>query len=248
MTIELPVQWGDQDAFGHVNNTVYFRWYESARIAYLERLAMADQNSAIGLGPILAAIGSNYRRQVRFPDRVIIGSRVTRIGRTSFTMEHAVWSTAQAALVADGHSTVVVFDYAAHREARSTDRRPGHDRRARRARAVRILIRSAPFSRRGWPEFRVGCKEHHPMSKPQSTVPRVADKLNEPVSRHMRHELACLEADQTVGDALAMIRQQPPSRPDSLFLRRRPATAAGRRVARRAGCCSARRSSGFPRS
>ena len=114
VTIELPVQWGDQDAFGHVNNTVYFRWYESARIAYLERLAMADKNSSLGLGPILAAIGSNYRRQVRFPDRVLIGSRVARIGRTSIAMEHAVWSTAQRAIVADGHATIVVFDYAAH--------------------------------------------------------------------------------------------------------------------------------------
>ncbi len=116
VSIELPVQWGDQDAFGHVNNTVYFRWYESARIAYLERLEMADQHSAIGLGPILAAIGSNYRRQVRWPDRVIVAARVTRIGRTSITMEHAVWSTAQQAVVADGHSTVVVFDYVAHQK------------------------------------------------------------------------------------------------------------------------------------
>jgi acyl-CoA thioester hydrolase len=116
VSIELPVQWGDQDAFGHVNNTVYFRWYESARIAYLERLAMADQTSSLGLGPILAAIGSNYRRQLRFPDRVIIGSRVTRIGRTSINMEHAVWSTVQKAIVADGHSTIVVFDYALHQK------------------------------------------------------------------------------------------------------------------------------------
>jgi acyl-CoA thioester hydrolase len=116
VSIELPVQWGDQDAFGHVNNTVYFRWFESARIAYLERLEMADQHSAIGLGPILAAIGCNYRHQVRYPDRMIIGSRVTRIGRTSIAMEHGVWSTGQQALVADGHSTIVVFDYVAHQK------------------------------------------------------------------------------------------------------------------------------------
>ena len=116
VVLVVPVQWGDQDAFGHVNNTVYFRWYESARIAYLERLEMADKHSALGLGPILAAIGSNYRRQVRWPDRVVVGTRVTRIGRTSLVMEHAVWSTAQQAIVADGHSTVVVFDYVAHQK------------------------------------------------------------------------------------------------------------------------------------
>jgi acyl-CoA thioester hydrolase len=47
---------------------------------------------------------------------VIVAARVTRIGRTSITMEHAVWSTAQQAIVADGHSTVVVFDYVAHQK------------------------------------------------------------------------------------------------------------------------------------
>jgi acyl-CoA thioester hydrolase len=113
--IELPVQWGDQDAFGHVNNTIYFRWYESARIAYLERLGIGDKNSATGLGPILAAIGCDYRRQVKYPDRVRIGSRIIRIGRTSMTMEHKVWSSAQHAVVADGHSTIVAFDYAANK-------------------------------------------------------------------------------------------------------------------------------------
>ncbi len=113
VSLELPVQWGDQDAFGHVNNTVYFRWYESARIVYLERLGIGDQNSPGGLGPILAAIGCNFRRQVKFPDRVLIVARITRIGRTSMTMEYRVWSTAQQAVVADGHSTIVAFDYAA---------------------------------------------------------------------------------------------------------------------------------------
>jgi len=109
--IAMPVQWGDQDAFGHVNNTIYFRWFESVRIAYLERLGMAEKTSADAIGPILAAIGCNYRRQLRYPDTVQLGARVKRLGRTSMVMEHAVWSTAQSALAADGESTVVVFDY-----------------------------------------------------------------------------------------------------------------------------------------
>ena len=42
VTIELPVQWGDMDSFGHVNNVVYLRWFESARIAYGNRIGLAD--------------------------------------------------------------------------------------------------------------------------------------------------------------------------------------------------------------
>ncbi len=113
--IQLPVQWGDQDAFGHVNNTVYFRWFESARIAYLERVGLAKKTSGESLGPILAAIGCNYRRQLRYPDTVLVGTRATRMGRTSIALEHKLWSVSQQAIAADGQSTLVVFDYAADR-------------------------------------------------------------------------------------------------------------------------------------
>jgi len=84
--IRLPVQWGDQDAFGHVNNIIYFRWFESARIAYLERIGLGEKHegkadSGENIGPILAAIGCNYRKQVKYPDTVIVGARIVRIGR-----------------------------------------------------------------------------------------------------------------------------------------------------------------------
>src|SRR5438552_19175865 len=86
--LTLPILWGDQDAFGHVNNTVYFRWFESGRIAYLERINMAHRTSGNEVGPILAAIGCNYRRQLTYPDTVHGGTRVARIGRTSMVIAH----------------------------------------------------------------------------------------------------------------------------------------------------------------
>jgi acyl-CoA thioester hydrolase len=115
IVVSWPVQWGDQDAFGHVNNTVYFRWVETARIKYLERIEPLNAAADPSLEPILAAISCNYRHQVKYPDTVQIAIRVTRIGRSSVTMEHKLWSDAQQAVVADGHSTVVTFDYAANR-------------------------------------------------------------------------------------------------------------------------------------
>ena len=115
VVISWPVQWGDQDLFGHVNNTVYFRWYESARIAYLDRIGVSEMMNRDRVGPILAAISCNYRRQLNFPDTVEIGSRITRIGRSSATMTHAIWSREQRVLVADGESTIVMFDYQAQR-------------------------------------------------------------------------------------------------------------------------------------
>lgn len=107
----LPVQWGDQDAFQHVNNKVYLRWCESGRIAYLLQTGLDGPSEQNPIGPILAAIQCNFRRPVTYPDNVRIGTRVTRLGRSSVTMEHVIVSESQQAVVADASSTLVVFDY-----------------------------------------------------------------------------------------------------------------------------------------
>ncbi len=110
--LTLAVQWGDQDAMQHVNNVVYFRWCESARIAYFGKIGLADRRSAEHVGPILASIKCDFRRQLNFPDTIRIGARIARIGRTSLTMTHRVESQSQRAIVAEAESTMVVFDYA----------------------------------------------------------------------------------------------------------------------------------------
>ena len=121
LIITLPVQWGDMDAFAHVNNTVPIRWFESARIAYLEQSGMSHLMDASGLGPILAAISCDYRRQLVYPDTVDVAARVSRIGRSSMTMDHAVYSHSQSAIAAEGTSTVVIFDYSTNRPTRMPD-------------------------------------------------------------------------------------------------------------------------------
>lgn len=73
VVIEVPVQWGDQDTFGHVNNVVYLRWLESSRIAYMRRVGLFESLEAERIGPILASIKCDYRRQVTFPDTVAVG-------------------------------------------------------------------------------------------------------------------------------------------------------------------------------
>jgi acyl-CoA thioester hydrolase len=115
VVIAVPVQWGDQDAFAHVNNVVYFRWFESARIAYFRRIGLIAERDAENLGPILAASSCDYRRSIAFPDTVRVGIRATRIGRTSIGLEHRIVSEEQKALAAEGTSTTVFYDYAAGR-------------------------------------------------------------------------------------------------------------------------------------
>ena len=118
VVLRLAVQWGDMDAFQHVNNTVFFRWFESARIDYTSRLGFEEMIRSKKVGPILASMSCNFRRQVRYPDHVVIGARVARFGNSSFLMEHAIASEGQGVVVADGSSTLVLFDYAANLSVR----------------------------------------------------------------------------------------------------------------------------------
>ncbi len=121
VSVTLPLQWGDQDAFGHVNNTVPIRWFETARIAYIEHSNMDEMMKAGGIGPILASVTCNYRRQLHYPDRVTIGARIAKVGRSSMVLDHVVYSEKLDAAAADGTSTIVIFDYDANRPTRIPD-------------------------------------------------------------------------------------------------------------------------------
>lgn len=121
IVISLPLQWGDQDAFGHVNNTVPIRWFESARIAYIEHERMGDLLMQGEVKPILASVHCDYRLQLRHPDTVLVSARVSRLGGASMTMEHAVYSLQQEAVAATGSSVVVAFNYQRNRPQRIAD-------------------------------------------------------------------------------------------------------------------------------
>jgi acyl-CoA thioester hydrolase len=114
LVLTWPVQWGDQDAFGHVNNVVYFRWMESARIEYFRGCNLGTIDNS-GVGPILASIKCDFRRQLKFPDSLLISGSIVSIGRTSMKMVHRVYSHSQQAIAAEGDSVLVFFDYRSQR-------------------------------------------------------------------------------------------------------------------------------------
>jgi len=111
VVISLAAEWGDQDIFAHVNNTVYLKWCETARVVYLEQIEMWQMIRDEGKGPILAALSCNYLHPVTFPDTVQIGARVSKIGNSSFRMEHAVVSLKQNVVVADSSTVLVFLEY-----------------------------------------------------------------------------------------------------------------------------------------
>ncbi len=117
VVVSIPVQWGEMDYFRHVNNTVFFRYFESARIAYLDRIGFREERAEGGLGPILASTHARFRRPLTYPDTVRVGARSTEVGEDRFVMEYRLVSEAQAAVAAEGGGVLVSFDYAAGRKA-----------------------------------------------------------------------------------------------------------------------------------
>ncbi len=115
--IEIPVAWGDMDAFQHVNNVAYFRYFESARILYAEELGLHRMKDETGIGPILGSTSCKYRLPLTYPDTVSVGAKITDIAEDRFTMKYVVVSHKHQKIAAEGDGVIVMYNY---REGKKT--------------------------------------------------------------------------------------------------------------------------------
>ena len=101
-----PIHWGEMDAFNHLNNVVYYRYAESARIGYLQALGMFDGSMVT----VLAQSSCQYLRPVTYPDTLLLGVRCQRLGNTSIVIEYSYYSCAQEVIVATAEAVIVRLD------------------------------------------------------------------------------------------------------------------------------------------
>jgi acyl-CoA thioester hydrolase len=111
VAIRIPVQWGEMDAYGHVNNTVFFRYFESARIEFLDRCRFLEAYEREKVGAILHSTSCRFRRPLFYPDTALIGTRASQVDDDRFTMEYVIASESENAVIAEGTGIVVSFDY-----------------------------------------------------------------------------------------------------------------------------------------
>ena len=112
IVLEFPVQWGDMDAYQHVNNLVYLRYFESARVELLLQCGLEESKEQDQIGAILRDTRCRYRIALTYPDTVLVGGRVTTIDDDRFAMEYRVASKQHGKVAAEGAATVVCVDYA----------------------------------------------------------------------------------------------------------------------------------------
>ena len=117
VVIDIPVAWGEMDSLRHVNNIVYFRYFESARIAYFEKLRFWEFMNQTGVGPILASIQCKFKIPLTYPDTVSVGTRIPSMEQDRFVMEYRAVSHKSQAIAAEGEGVVVSYNY---RESKKT--------------------------------------------------------------------------------------------------------------------------------
>ena len=121
VVVEQAVLWGEMDSYRHVNNVVYFRYFENARLEYFRKLDWFHFEEETGVGPILAATQARFRKPLTYPDRIMIGARTLSLAEDRFTMGLVVVSERLQSVAAEGEGTIVTFNYAAGKKAAIPD-------------------------------------------------------------------------------------------------------------------------------
>ena len=114
----IPIRWGDMDAMGHVNNTVYFRYMEQARISWFDAL-VPEKAAWKDTGIVIANASCNFKLPLNYPGTVEVQLRVDPPGGSSVGTFYEL--RMNDALCADGAATVVFIDMRRQKPVRIPD-------------------------------------------------------------------------------------------------------------------------------
>ncbi|BCN26679.1 acyl-CoA thioesterase [Vibrio alfacsensis] len=108
---EINVAWGEMDALQHVNNAVYFRYFETARLEYFKKINLLVDIQTSQIGPVLSETQCRYKLPVTYPDTLLIGSRVIDMQEDRITMEYQLLSKKWGKIATIATATGVMFDF-----------------------------------------------------------------------------------------------------------------------------------------
>lgn len=118
-TLSMPLRWGDMDAYGHANNTVYFRFFEEARITWLASLSLGAEGEPEG--PVIIKTSATFLKELSHPATVEVRTYADKAGNTSLDTYHTLTDVQSGALYAEGYAKIVWFDRESRKSARLPD-------------------------------------------------------------------------------------------------------------------------------
>ncbi|SHI80652.1 (3S)-malyl-CoA thioesterase [Roseomonas rosea] len=107
--LEIPTRWGDNDAYAHLNNVVYYSFFDTVVSRFLLESGAIDLKTSPVIG-VVVETGCRYLAPIAFPDLVTAGLRVARIGNTSIRYEIGIFRNAEDQASAEGHFIHVYVD------------------------------------------------------------------------------------------------------------------------------------------
>jgi acyl-CoA thioester hydrolase len=115
-TLRIPLRWGDMDAMAHLNNVMYFRLMEEARIQWFAQFGFPTLPT--GEAPILAHAACDFVKAMTYPGTAIVRQIVTRVGRSSVEMSLSIEREDEPGVTyATGRTVIVWYDYGAGKSA-----------------------------------------------------------------------------------------------------------------------------------
>ena len=118
---EMPIRWGDMDARGHVNNTIYYRFFESSRIALFRFLNIYEEPTKVRIGPILSYQSCYYKTPLIYPDTIYVGAKITKIEGSKIIIKHILISEKLNRIAAEGEAHIIWYDYENKQKANISD-------------------------------------------------------------------------------------------------------------------------------
>ena len=106
---EITTRWADNDAYGHVNNVVYYSWFDTVVNAFLINHGALDIEDSAAIGLVIET-QCNYFSSIAFPDVISAGLRVTKIGHSSVRYEVGIFREGEDTTSAQGHFVHVYCD------------------------------------------------------------------------------------------------------------------------------------------
>ena len=109
---KIEIAWGDMDAFGHVNNVSYLKYFETARAKYFSELSLwSSHGVTVSSGAmVLTNIDVNYRKQIRFPHTLVVTISIVSMSLRGFTINCTMWNEADECVL-DAKAQLVWFNF-----------------------------------------------------------------------------------------------------------------------------------------
>jgi acyl-CoA thioester hydrolase len=108
--LELRIDWSELDLFGHVNNVSIMKYFQAARVLYLEKIGLMQSQAETKIGPILASATCQFRKPLHYPGRVVVHCRVDLVKSSSFRIAHRLVDDS-GDLAAEAQDIIVLYDF-----------------------------------------------------------------------------------------------------------------------------------------